>query len=105
MTKDINQKSDSENSAFRIPHSAFKHEVLFVGAGPGDPELITVKGQNALRNADLVIYAGSLIPKELLKWTKPDSKAMSSASMHLEEIIDVISEAVADGQKVVLESA
>ncbi len=101
MTKDINQKSDSKNSAFRIPHSTFKHEVLFVGAGPGDPELITVKGQDALRQADLVIYAGSLVPEELLKWTGPGTAAMSSASMHLEEIIDIISEAVADGQKVV----
>ncbi|MBW2410711.1 MAG: precorrin-4 C(11)-methyltransferase [Deltaproteobacteria bacterium] len=101
MTEDTNPKSDSKNSAFRIPNSEFKYPVLFVGAGPGDPELITVKGQNALRKADLVIYAGSLVPEELLKWTRPGTEAISSASMHLEEIIDIISEAAADGQKVV----
>ena len=67
--KSINNKA-SENSAFRIPHSdfqsipnsEFKNPVLFVGAGPGDPELITVKGQRALMAADVVIYAGSSSP-------------------------------------------
>ena len=39
------------------------HPVLFVGAGPGDPELITVKGRNALAAAELVVYAGSLVPE------------------------------------------
>lgn len=101
MAESDKQKSDSDSSALRIAHSTSKHPVLFVGAGPGDPELITVKGQNALRQADLVIYAGSLVPKELLKWTKPHAKALSSASMHLEEIIDAIKSAVADGKRVV----
>ncbi len=78
-----------------------RNPVLFVGAGPGDPELITVKGQNALRQADLVIYTGSLVPEELLTWTKPNAKALNSASMHLEEIVEAIDKAVADGKRVV----
>ena len=78
-----------------------RNPVLFVGAGPGDPELITVKGQNALRQADLVIYTGSLVPEELLTWTKPNAKALNSASMHLEEIIEIIDKAVTDGKRVV----
>jgi precorrin-4/cobalt-precorrin-4 C11-methyltransferase len=48
-----------------------KHTVKFVGAGPGDPELITVKGQKALENADMVIYAGSLVPEAVVCWAKP----------------------------------
>ncbi len=94
-------KKGKTESKIRNPQSAIRNPVLFVGAGPGDPELITVKGRDALRQADLVIYAGSLVPEDLLKWTGPGTEAMSSASMHLEEIIDIISEAVADGQKVV----
>jgi precorrin-4/cobalt-precorrin-4 C11-methyltransferase len=75
--------------------------VLFVGAGPGDPELITVKGQKALMEADLVIYAGSLVPEALLQWTRSDIRTLSSASMHLEEILAEIQSAHADGKRVV----
>ena len=71
--------------------------IRFVGAGPGDPELITVKGQKALMEADVVIYAGSLVPKALLKWTRDHATVLSSASMHLEEIIDTMSKAFAEG--------
>ncbi|MGD8658928.1 MAG: SAM-dependent methyltransferase, partial [Desulfobacterales bacterium] len=55
----LKKENLSGNSDFRLPTSDFKHPVLFVGAGPGDPELITVKGQRALKAADMVIYAGS----------------------------------------------
>ncbi len=75
--------------------------VLFVGAGPGDPELITVKGQKALQKADVVIYAGSLVPQELLQWTRPGSTSLSSASMNLEEIIATIATAWSAGKRVV----
>ena len=95
------KSSKKKNSAFRNPNSAFKHPVLFVGAGPGDPELITVKGQKALQESDLVIYAGSLVPKALLKWTRPGTKTISSASMHLDEIVKEMETAHAEGKKVV----
>ncbi len=75
--------------------------VLFVGAGPGDPDLITVKGQTALKEADLVIYAGSLVPKALLKWMKPDATAMDSAGMALEEIVSTIKHSHDKNKKVV----
>ncbi len=101
MPKQVKQKSVSDNSAFRIPHSAFNNPVLFVGAGPGDPELITVKGQHALMEADLVIYAGSLVPEAVLQWTKPETKKISSASLHLDEIIDIIKNAVHKKKRVV----
>ena len=99
MTTD--KASHAKNSEYRNPHSKINYPVVFVGAGPGDPELITVKGQKALRDADVVIYAGSLVPKTLLQWTKPGTKRISSASMHLDEIVNEMGIAVAEGKRVV----
>jgi precorrin-4/cobalt-precorrin-4 C11-methyltransferase len=101
MPKKLKKEDLSDNSAFRIPHSAFDNPVLFVGAGPGDPELITVKGQKALMAADMVIYAGSLVPEGLLQWTRPGTTALSSASMDLAEIIEAIESAHSKGKRVV----
>ena len=64
--------------------------VHIVGAGPGDPELITIKGHRLLSEADVVIYAGSLVNEELLRCCKPDAEIYNSAQMMLEEIIHVI---------------
>ena len=77
------------------------HPVIFAGAGPGDPELITVKAQNALKEADLVIYAGSLVPEAVLKWAKPETIKINSASLNLEEIIIAMATAYEKGQKIV----
>ncbi len=68
--------------------------VIFIGAGPGDPELITVKGQNAVRNADVIIYAGSLVPKAVIEDRKPDAEVYNSATMDLDDIISTMKEAV-----------
>ena len=94
MSKQL--KNDS-----RTTDSEFNNPVLFVGAGPGDPELITVKGQKALMEADLVIYAGSLVPEALLQWTRSGIRTLSSASMHLAEIVAEIQSCHAGGQRVV----
>ncbi len=75
--------------------------VKFVGAGPGDPELITVKGQKALNEADLIIYAGSLVPEALLKWKRDDAESVNSASMNLDEIVEMIRQAHGENKKVV----
>lgn len=101
MTKQSKHKETSENSAFRIPTSDFENPVIFVGAGPGDPELITVKGQKALMAADVVIFAGSLVPEALLQWTRPGATTLSSAAMDLEQIIDTIAAARSAGKRVV----
>lgn len=77
-----------------------KHPVIFVGAGPGDPELITVKGQKALRDADIVVYAGSLVPETLLVWAEK-AEAVNSAPLHLDEIVGIMAEAVNNGKKAV----
>jgi precorrin-4/cobalt-precorrin-4 C11-methyltransferase len=73
--------------------------VHFVGAGPGDPELITVKGRGLLDAADVIIYAGSLVNPVLLEGLKADIH--DSASMNLEEIVAVMVEAVERKRSVV----
>lgn len=75
--------------------------VYIVGAGPGDPELITVKGQRLLQEADVIIYAGSLVNPALLDYAKADCKIYNSASMTLGDVIETITAAVGEGKKVV----
>ena len=65
-------------------------KVYFIGAGPGEPELITVKGKRLLEEADIVIYAGSLVNPEILKYAKKDAAIYDSASMNLDEIIKIM---------------
>lgn len=73
--------------------------VYFVGAGPGDPELITVKGQRVLREADLVIYTGSLVPRPLVEGLQ--GEVVNSASMNLDEVFKLIDESWSAGKKIV----
>jgi len=75
--------------------------VHIVGAGPGDPELITVKGQRYLREADVVIYAGSLVNPALLELCKQEAEIHNSASMTLAEVVAVIAAAEQKGQMTV----
>ncbi|MEG0829124.1 MAG: precorrin-4 C(11)-methyltransferase [Anaerovoracaceae bacterium] len=71
--------------------------VYFVGAGPGAVDLITVKGQNLLKAADLIIYAGSLVNKEHLALAKNNCQIYNSASMTLEEVIEEMKKAESKG--------
>lgn len=64
--------------------------ISFVGAGPGNVDLITVKGRRLLEEADIVIYAGSLVSKDHLDFCKGSAKLYNSASMTLEEVIEVM---------------
>ena len=72
--------------------------VHFVGAGPGAPDLITVRGKQYLEEADVVIYAGSLVNPQLLEYTKDICTIHNSAKMTLEEVIHVIEKAEAEGK-------
>ncbi len=76
-----------------------KAMISFVGAGPGDPELITVKGRKILDAADVVIYAGSLVNPALLTGIK--AEIFDSANMNLDEIIVIMKKAVEDKRSVV----
>ena len=60
-------------------------QVYFIGAGPGDPELITVKGQNIIQKADLVLYAGSLVSRALFEQAKPSAEIVDSAPLNLDQ--------------------
>jgi precorrin-4/cobalt-precorrin-4 C11-methyltransferase len=64
--------------------------VYFVGAGPGAPDLITVRGLELLKKADVIIYAGSLVNPALLQFTKEDCEVHNSAAMTLEQVIEVM---------------
>lgn len=75
--------------------------VHFVGAGPGDAELITVKGARLLREAELVVYAGSLVDREMVRAHAPDAEVWDSAGMTLEETTQVLAQAVVDGRRAV----
>jgi len=78
-----------------------RHPILFVGAGPGDPELITVRGKRALEEADLVVHAGSLVPEALLGWARPEVQRLSSAPLALEQIVGIMADAYRQGKRVV----
>ena len=73
--------------------------VYFLGAGPGDPELITVKGQRLIRSCPVIIYAGSLVPAAVLDGHQA-VQVVNSAELHLEQIISLIKTADAKGQDV-----
>ncbi|MCC8028809.1 MAG: precorrin-4 C(11)-methyltransferase [Lachnospiraceae bacterium] len=75
--------------------------VYFVGAGSGAPDLITVRGQRLIRDADVIIYTGSLVNPVLLEEKKPECAVYNSAKMTLEEVLAVMREAERDGKMTV----
>jgi precorrin-4/cobalt-precorrin-4 C11-methyltransferase len=75
--------------------------VYIVGAGPGDPDLITIKGRNLLIKADVVVYANSLIPDAMLQYCRADAEIIPSASKSLEEILEIMIERVRSQKLVV----
>lgn len=64
-------------------------KVYIVGAGPGDPELLTIKAANLIKRADTIIYAGSLVSKKVLKECRYDANIYNSASMNLDEVLEI----------------
>jgi len=75
--------------------------IYFIGAGPGDPELITVKGRKLIDEADVIIYAGSLVNPDVLKGAKSSAVIHNSAFLNLDEVINIINESVKKGLRVV----
>ena len=64
-------------------------KVYFVGCGPGDPDLITIKAKKLVQKADVIVYSGSLIPPEILKFNKKGKKH-DAAKLVREEIFDLL---------------
>ena len=77
-------------------------DVHIVGAGPGDPELITRKGYRLVQEADVVIYAGSLVNPAILEACKPGCEIHNSATMNLDEVLAVMKQLAADGMTMVI---
>ncbi|MFE5428826.1 MULTISPECIES: precorrin-4 C(11)-methyltransferase [Bacillaceae] len=75
-------------------------KIYIVGAGPGDPDLITVKGLNILQTADVILYTDSLVNEELIAKAKPEAEVLKTAGMHLEEIVGIMVERVKEGKMV-----
>ncbi|SIT47094.1 Precorrin-4 C(11)-methyltransferase [Paraburkholderia piptadeniae] len=73
--------------------------VFFIGAGPGDPELITVKGQRLVRTCPVILYAGSLVPQAVLSGNVAE-KVVNTADLDLDAIVALLAEAHAKGQDV-----
>ena len=103
----IIQKVKGQNwtAAFAIDYAllrAPKHgHIEIVGAGPGDPDLVSVRGRKMLEKADLILYAGSLVPKELTECHKPGATVLSSASMALEEQVELMKRFYDEGKFIV----
>lgn len=76
-------------------------KVWFVGAGPGDPDLITVKGRNLIEQADAILFAGSLVSKAAMRWAKPGCDIQDSKGMDLEEIVAWLIEKAQTGQTII----
>ena len=74
--------------------------VHFIGAGPGAPDLITVRGRDLIAACPVVLYAGSLVPEAAIGWARPDAKILDTAPMTLDEIIGEITAAAAAGRDV-----
>lgn len=75
--------------------------VYLVGAGPGDPELLTVKAQKLLTQADVILFADSLVPREILQLCRPDAEIIQTANKTLEEILPVMVERVRSHKSVI----
>ncbi|SDN85537.1 precorrin-4 C11-methyltransferase [Prevotella communis] len=81
-------KGKNWTAALAIDEKYLRHKqghIEIVGAGPGDPDLVSVRGRKMLERADLILYAGSLVPKALTECHKPGAVVRSSADMNLEE--------------------
>ena len=98
------QKDESKLFTFAIAvEKRFLRQghIEIVGAGPGDPELVSVRGRRFLENADLILYAGSLVPRELTQCAKPGATVRSSAGMTLEEQCELMKKFYNKGKKIV----
>ena len=75
-------------------------KVYFIGGGPGDPELLTLKAARLIKSADLVVYADSLVHPSVAEFAKPEAQVVGSKTLTLDEIMDLMMQAVGDGKTV-----
>ena len=101
MFSEHTESRSSQNCSESAKSPALPAMVYFVGAGPGDPELLTIKAQKLLQQADVVLFADSLIPPSILQWARPGAEILRSADKSLEEILAYLIERVRAGRSVV----
>lgn len=77
-----------------------KGKVVFIGGGPGDPELLTIKAYKIIKKADVIIYAGSLVNKEVINHAMSEAKIHNSATLNLDEIIEIMEKETNKGKLV-----
>jgi len=87
-----------ENSQFKLPQrSRLDPQVYIIGVGPGDPDLLTVKGQRIIATAAVILYADSLIPDRILEHARPDAEIIKTSDLTLEQIVAIVVERVQSG--------
>lgn len=93
------QKIRHEVSNFNL--KPLKPAVYIIGAGPGDPDLLTVKAQKIINQADVIIFADSLVPQQILQDVRPDAELIRTGNKTLEEIVPLMIERVRANYSVV----
>ncbi|HET6345738.1 MAG TPA: SAM-dependent methyltransferase, partial [Myxococcota bacterium] len=74
--------------------------VYIIGAGPGDPKLLTLRGAELIAQCPVVLFTGSLVPREVIAHARPDARVLDSAGMTLDEIVGIMQDAHAAGEDV-----
>jgi precorrin-4/cobalt-precorrin-4 C11-methyltransferase len=75
-------------------------KVYFIGAGPGDPDLLTIRGRRLIESCPVCLYAGSLVPPEIVRLAPANARVVNTAELHLDQIIELMSQAHKVGQDV-----
>ena len=104
IEKQKGQLSEGNDFTFSVAQTADSvraGHIEIVGAGPGDPDLVSVRGRQFLEKADLILYAGSLVPRELTAYAKAGATVRSSAAMNLEEQFELMADFYRRGRLVV----
>lgn len=91
---------DGKDKYSNQPMKTMKGKVVFIGGGPGDPELLTLKAYKTIIKADTIIYAGSLVNKEVIREAKPGAEIYNSAHLNLDEIMEIVENETGKGHLV-----
>ena len=76
-------------------------KISFIGVGPGDPDLLTIKALREIKSAEVILWTDSLIPEKIINLSKSNSEKIKTSSMHLEEIMQIMIEKYKQGKKVI----